>query len=94
MFPNFASRLQKELSSIVDQRLQIVKQHPAAVNQNPEPLTVKVTGHSNQRYAVWSGGALFASMPEFPSYCVSREEYAERGPSACRQSKVFGSLVL
>lgn len=60
-----------------------------AVNRHQEPVKVQVKAHEHQRYAVFSGGALLASLAEFNSQCVSREQYLESGPSACRQSKVF-----
>jgi actin-related protein 3 len=90
LFPNFAERLEDELSVIVKDRLSLQNQNAnQAVNKHSEPVTVNVRAHEHQRYAVFSGGALLASLPDFDRQCVSRQQYLEVGPSACRQSKVF-----
>lgn len=35
-------------------------------------VNVNVVSHKKQRYAVWFGGSLLASTPEFTSYCHSK----------------------
>ena len=90
LFPNFADRLQDELSAMVTDRLTLQNQNASqVVNKHSDSVTVNVRAHEHQRYAVFSGGALLASLPEFDRQCVSRQQYLEEGPSACRQSKVF-----
>jgi actin-related protein 3 len=42
-----------------------------------------------QRYAVWFGGSLAASTPNFYEVCHTRKEYEEKGPSICRYNAVF-----
>ena len=88
MFPNFSERLERELKGIVDKRLAIHSNHQA-VNKNEEGVKVNVRAHEHQRYAVWSGGSLLGSLPDFPNHCVQKAEYDEKGPGCCRQSKVF-----
>ncbi|GAA5918596.1 hypothetical protein JCM5296_000960, partial [Sporobolomyces johnsonii] len=44
-------------------------------------------------YAVWFGGSLLASTPEFYSYCHDRSAYQEYGPSLVRRFQIFGSAT-
>lgn len=37
-----------------------------------------------QRYAVWYGGSLLGSLPDFYSYCYNKQDYEEHGPSIVR----------
>ncbi|PJF16971.1 Actin-like protein [Paramicrosporidium saccamoebae] len=91
MFKDFGKRMQRDLKSIVEERLSYTS-NLDAVNKSAVPQ-VNVVAHQNQRYAVWCGGSLFASMDSFPAYCHTKAEYEEFGPSICRQSRVFGSLL-
>jgi len=92
MFKDFNKRLQRDLSRIVEDRLAYTQGIDHVVNKTGQ-LDVNVISHSHQRYAVWNGGSLFASMDQFPAYCHTKEDYEEHGPSICRQSRVFGSLL-
>jgi len=87
MFRDFGKRLQKELRTAVDERLAYTMDLKA-VNKSELP-TVNVVAHHHQRYAVWTGGSLLASMDQFGDYCLTKEQYEEHGPSICRQSRVF-----
>lgn len=53
------------------------------------PVEVHVVSHAMQRYAVWFGGSVLGTMPEFASLCKTRAEYEECGPSICRASAAF-----
>ncbi|KIH66129.1 Actin [Ancylostoma duodenale] len=53
----------------------------------------EVISHKMQRYAVWFGGSMLASTPEFYKVSHTKEEYMERGPSICRHNPVFGALT-
>lgn len=95
LFKDFSKRLQRDLSSIVDNRLQYVKsiKSDSIINtKNAANIDVKVLSHSNQRHAVYTGGSFLASLDAFPSYCHSKAEYDEYGPNICRQSRVFSNL--
>lgn len=91
MYRDFSKRLQRDLRTLVDARL--------AYSTTLDPVNkagvvqVVVKTHKNQRFAVWDGGSLFASMEQFPAFCHTKAEYDECGPSICRQSRVFGSLL-
>jgi actin-related protein 3 len=92
MFKDFSKRLQRDLSRIVEDRLAYTQELDHVVNKTGQ-IDVNIVSHKNQRYAVWNGGSLLASMDQFTAYCHTKAEYEENGPSICRQSRVFGSLL-
>ncbi|CAM9826054.1 unnamed protein product, partial [Ectocarpus fasciculatus] len=47
-------------------------------------IEVNVIGHALQRYAVWFGGSLVASGPEFYRVCCTKAQYDEEGPRIAR----------
>ena len=63
-----------------------------ASKTKPTPIDVNVVTHKKQRYAVWFGGSLLASTPEFLQYCHSKKDYEEYGPGIVRHSRVFGQM--
>ena len=81
MFKDFDKKLQRDVQKMVDQRTV------------PNTVEVKVISHKKQRHAVWFGGSLLASTPEFIGYCHTKQEYDEYGPSICRNNRVFGSVL-
>lgn len=93
LFKDFSKRLQRDLRSIVDNRLEYVKGIKSdSIINNTKNIDVSVLSHSNQRHAVYTGGSFLASLDAFPSYCHSKAEYEEYGPNICRQSRVFSNL--
>lgn len=58
----------------------------------PKPVEVQVITHHMQRYAVWFGGSMLASTPEFFQVCHTKKDYEECGPSICRHNPVFGVM--
>ncbi|MED6237073.1 hypothetical protein ATANTOWER_018493 [Ataeniobius toweri] len=58
----------------------------------PKPVEVQVVTHHMQRYAVWFGGSMLASTPEFFQVCHSKKDYDEIGPCICRHNPVFGIM--
>lgn len=92
MFKDFDKRLKIEIKRSVDERLRL----SAELSNNrlkPTPMEVKVVAHQMQRYAVWFGGSLLASTPEFYEKSHTKAEYYERGPSICRHNAVFGVMA-
>ncbi|KQJ94937.1 hypothetical protein BRADI_3g14230v3 [Brachypodium distachyon] len=77
MFKDFHRRLQNNLKKIVDERV-------AATNACHH-VEVK-------SYAVWFGGSVAASSPEFFECCHTKEDYEEHGASICRTSTVFKGM--
>jgi len=47
-----------------------------------------------QRFAVWFGGSMLASTPEFHDVCHTRAQYEEIGPSICRHNPVFSTITM
>lgn len=92
MFRDFNRRLQRDIKRAVDARLKISEQLSEG-RIKPKPMEVEVVSHHMQRFAVWFGGSMLASSPEFYSVCHTKQEYEERGPSICRHNPVFGIMT-
>jgi len=92
MFDHFGQRLKRDLKKLVDRR--IIESETASKSLiRSSGVEVNVISHKRQRYAVWYGGALLASLPDFYSYCHTRADYEEVGPSICRRYQIFGSAT-
>ncbi|VDO33357.1 unnamed protein product [Haemonchus placei] len=92
MFKDFARKLQRDIKRISENRLAI-SEALSGGHLKPKPIDVQVISHKMQRYAVWFGGSMLASTPEFYKVSHTKEEYMERGPSICRHNPVFGALT-
>ncbi|GAA6072850.1 actin-related protein 3B isoform X1, partial [Tachysurus ichikawai] len=91
MFRDFGRRLQRDLKRVVDARLRLSEELSGG-RIKPKPIEVQVITHHMQRYAVWFGGSMLASTPEFFQVCHTKKDYEERGPSICRHNPVFGIM--
>jgi len=91
MFRDFGRRLQRDVKRFVDNRLK-VSEELSGGKLKPKPIDVNVISHSMQRYAVWFGGSMLASTPEFYQVCHTKADYDEYGPSICRHNPVFGAM--
>lgn len=60
----------------------------ANVAQAPN-IDVNVISHHMQRFAVWFGGSMLASTPEFYRVCHTKAQYEEEGPRIARHNAVF-----
>jgi actin-related protein 3 len=81
MFRDFGRRLQRDMQRAVDARF--------GDAQAASSVQAHVVSHPMQRYAVWCGGSVLASLPQFAGMCCTRAEYEEHGPSICRHNAVF-----
>lgn len=90
MFTNFGKRLQRDIKSIVDDRIQRSEQKSGARSGG---LDVQVISHKKQANAVWYGGSLLASTADFHTFCHTKADYMEYGPSIVRRFAVFGSSL-
>lgn len=90
MFRNFHRRLQQDVKDRVDARVATnmakLKARPDAA---PVDMKVKVVSHDMQRYAVWFGGSMLSSTPEFHRVCHTKAQYQEEGPRIARHNPVF-----
>ena len=91
MFRDFGRRLQRDVKRVVDSRLKLSEQLSGG-RIKPKAVDVQVITHHMQRYAVWFGGSMLASTPEFYSVCHTKAQYDEVGPSICRHNPVFGVM--
>ncbi|XP_067934440.1 actin-related protein 3-like [Watersipora subatra] len=91
MFKDFGRKLQRGVQKLVDSRLKVTEQLSGG-NLKPTPIDVNVVSHPMQRYSVWFGGSMLASMPEFYQVCHTKKDYEEFGPSICRHNPVFGAM--
>ncbi len=87
MFQHFGSRLKKDLRSIVDRRL-AASETAAGGQMRSSGMEVNVISHKMQRYAVWYGGSLLGSLPDFKGFCYTKADYDEHGPSIVRKFSV------
>lgn len=92
MFKDFGRRLQQDLKQIVDRRIQ-TSETASGAHMRSTGVDVQVISHKRQRYAVWYGGSLLASLPDFYSFCHTKAQYEEIGPSICRRYAIFGSAT-
>ncbi|KAL0327319.1 UNVERIFIED_CONTAM: Actin-related protein 3 [Sesamum angustifolium] len=91
MFKDFHRRLQRDLKKIVDARV-LASDARLGGQQKAQPVEVNVVSHPIQRYAVWFGGSVLASTPEFFTACHTKAEYEECGASICRTNPVFKGM--
>nr|XP_009780907.1 PREDICTED: actin-related protein 3-like isoform X2 [Nicotiana sylvestris] len=91
MFKDFHRRLQRDLKKIVDDRVHASDARLGG-NVKAQPVEVNVVSNPIQRYAVWFGGSVLASTPEFFAACHTKAEYEEYGASICRTNPVFKGM--
>ncbi|RXH79804.1 hypothetical protein DVH24_040951 [Malus domestica] len=91
MFKDFHRRLQRDIKKIVDARL-LASEARVGGEVKSQPVEVNVVSHPIQRFAVWFGGSVLASTPEFFAACHTKEEYEEYGASICRTNPVFKGM--
>lgn len=96
MFKDFGRRLQRDVKKHVDNRMaaNIARLgHLGASGTPPPAIEVNVVSHPMQRYAVWFGGSMLASTPEFYRVCHTKAQYDEEGPRIARHSPVFSASM-
>jgi actin-related protein 3 len=93
MFKDFGRRMQRDIKRAVDYRIKRSEELSGG-RIKAKPLEVKVISHHMQRYAVWFGGSMLASTPEFYNVCHTKQQYDEIGPSICRHNPVFGAMTV
>jgi len=92
MFKDFGKRLGRDIKRAVDYRIKRSEELSGG-RIKAVPLEVNVISHHMQRYAVWFGGSMLASTPEFYNVCHTKKQYDEVGPSICRHNPVFGAMT-
>ncbi|CCE92858.1 actin-related protein 3 TDEL_0F00470 [Torulaspora delbrueckii] len=89
MFKDFGRRLQRDLKSIVNNR---IVQSEYLSGTKSTGVDVQVISHRKQRNAVWFGGSLLAQTAEFKSYCHTKKDYEEIGPEIVRNFSLFNMV--
>lgn len=88
-----ALRLQRDIKRCADERIKTSAELSGG-KLKPAPVEVNVISHHMQRFAVWFGGSMLASTPEFNKVVHTRAQYEEYGPSICRHNPVFSTVTL
>jgi len=91
MFKHFVQRLQRDIRRCCQERYDETKRR--FPNFDVKKMDVNVITHPFQRFAVWFGGSMLASQPEFLGYFHTKAEYAEQGPRIARHNPVFQSVT-
>ncbi len=91
MFSNFQKRLQRDIRGKTDRRYELTKAE--FKHMDLKPVDVNVVAHPYQRFAVWFGGSVLASQPEFLGFFHTKKDYEEQGPRIARHNPVFNSLT-
>nr|ACG49088.1 hypothetical protein [Zea mays] len=83
MFKDFHKRLQTDIKKIVDDRVAATNaRHRVEVR----PIEVNVVAHPIQSYAVWFGGSLAASNPDFFEFSTQRRTTRNMEPASAEQA--------
>jgi len=91
MFKDFGRRLQRDLKKRVDDRIEKNYKDNNLQKEEKNKIEVNVISHHMQRFAVWFGGSMLASTPEFFRVCHTKAQYQEEGPRIARHNAVFSA---
>jgi actin-related protein len=86
MFKHFTKRLERDIKRKATDRFQRTQEKYPGMEI--KKVDVNVITHPFQRFAVWFGGSMLASQPEFLGYFHTRAQYAEQGPRIARHNQV------
>jgi actin-related protein 3 len=89
MFKDFGRRLQRDVNRFVKVRHEKAQANVSIQLTKPE---VKVISHPMQRFAVWFGGSMLSSLPQFVEMSHTKRDYEEHGPGIARHNAVMASL--
>ncbi|OAF70113.1 Actin-related protein 3 [Intoshia linei] len=92
MFKGFHKRISRDIKKLVEARYEKTVKLSKG-NVKPTPIEVNIVTHNMQRHAVWFGGSILASTPQFIKVCHTKADYDEKGPSICRYNPVFGQVT-
>ena len=82
MFKGFGKRVKRDVKRVVDKRIS-ESEAKSGNRLKAKSVDVEVFTHDMQRYAVWFGGSVVASMPDFYKSCHTREEYLSTARKSC-----------
>jgi len=90
MFKHFTKRLERDIRKRVSDRIERTEKKYSGTQV--KKIDVNVITHPFQRFAVWFGGSMLASQPEFLGYFHTRQQYQEQGPRIARHNPVFNQV--
>mmetsp|Transcript_4053 Transcript_4053/g.14161 ORF Transcript_4053/g.14161 Transcript_4053/m.14161 type:complete len:420 (-) Transcript_4053:47-1306(-) len=88
MYKDFGRRLQRDIKRMVDTRISESEASNGGTLK-AQAVEVNVLTHHMQRFAVWFGGSVLASSPEFYTAAHTKADYEEYGPNIARTNPVF-----
>ncbi|KAF2230091.1 arp2 3 complex subunit [Viridothelium virens] len=88
LYKSFGRRLQRDIRHLVEERIRASEARSGGAKSGG--LEVQVVEHKRQRHGPWFGGSLLGQTPEFRSYCHTKAEYEEVGPSIVRRFALLG----
>ncbi len=91
MSRDFGRRVQRDVKRLVDAR-QAESAARSGGDVTASAVEVNVLTHHMQRFAVWFGGSVLSSTPDFYKAAHTREQYLEYGPNLCRANPVFRGI--
>lgn len=68
MFKDFGRRIERDIKRLVDQRVG-VSEAKSGGTLKAQAVEVKVLTHHMQRFAVWFGGSVLSTLPDFYKVC-------------------------
>jgi actin-related protein 3 len=93
MFKDFAKRLERDVNRLCKKRFGEQKSKLLSNSSiDLQETEVKVIQHRMQRFAVWFGGSMLGSLPQFYEMAHSKKAYEEFGPSIARNNPVFSGI--
>ncbi|ETO32667.1 hypothetical protein RFI_04449 [Reticulomyxa filosa] len=93
MFKDFPKRLERDVKRLCKKRFDIQKSRVlTGSNLELKEMEVKVIQHRMQRFAVWFGGSMLGSLPQFFEMAHTKAQYNEFGPSVARNNPVFSGI--
>lgn len=90
MFRRFDMRLRDGVKTLVTNRIAENAKKVGASTAGAD-VEVNVVKHKHQRYAVFFGGSMMATMPEFYSVAHTKAQYEEEGPRIARFNPTFSA---
>lgn len=91
MYKNFTKRLERDIRRFTKARYDFTKAKFPKLDT--QPMEVNVVSHPFQRFAVWFGGSMLCSQPEFMSTFHTKADYEEIGPRIARSNNVFNQVT-
>lgn len=88
MYRDFGRRVQRDIKRLVDARVAESAARSGG-DVTAQAVEVNVLSHHMQRFAVWFGGSVLSSTPDFYKAAHTKAQYEEYGPNLCRANPVY-----